>query len=410
MKKKQVMAVLLSMTLAAGMMTGCGAQKAEPAASQTQEMTQAQDTAQTSDTAQAPAVEGSITLKDGEWSDVFFNEEYQDDGMKTVKGGEIESDTILFEEAGCGIKFPQIWLDGSIKWFNDVPDENQLDVFLVRTDDYEKLMETSDAYKNGTATADERREAYNSAKDNAFRVFGIYGRDAKDNSALFSNSNYGTRFAFAEKIGTFADTEYYFVYNDTLPSEGYTDEENTQIQSLLDSLDEVRDGIVLFPAHEHDYEAENAKMMEQVSGIDLSDFEVTDLNGNTVTQDIFKDYDITMINIWATWCGPCRNELPAIQAAYEKLPENANIISICQDAAEETDVANAIINKTGIAFPVLIPNEQMNESVLSNVSAFPTTIFVDNEGHMIGKPQIGVPSGGDVTQLYLNLINSAMGQ
>ncbi|MBQ2257378.1 MAG: hypothetical protein II247_01720, partial [Lachnospiraceae bacterium] len=152
MKKKQVMAVLLSMTLAAGMMTGCGAQKAEPAASQTQEMTQAQDTAQTSDTAQAPAVEGSITLKDGEWSDVFFNEEYQDDGMKTVKGGEIESDTILFEEAGCGIKFPQIWLDGSIKWFNDVPDENQLDVFLVRTDDYEKLMETSDAYKNGTAT------------------------------------------------------------------------------------------------------------------------------------------------------------------------------------------------------------------------------------------------------------------
>lgn len=410
MKKKQVMAVLLSMTLAAGMMTGCGAQKAEPAASQTQETTQAQDTAQTSDTTQAPAVEGSITLKDGEWSDVFFNEEYQDDGMKTVKGGEIESDTILFEEAGCGIKFPQIWLDGSIKWFNDVPDENQLDVFLVRTDDFEKLMETSDAYKNGTATVDERREAYNSAKDNAFRVFGIYGRDVKDNSALFSNSNYGTRFAFAEKIGTFADSEYYFVYNDTLPSEGYTDEEKTQIQSLLDSLDEVRDGIVLFPAYEHDYEAENAKMMEQVSGIDLSAFEVTDLNGNTVTQDIFKNYDITMINIWATWCGPCRNELPAIQAAYEKLPENANIISICQDAAEETDVTNAIVHKTGIAFSVLIPNEQMNESVLSNVSAFPTTIFVDNEGHMIGEPQIGVPSGVDVTQLYLDLINSAMGQ
>lgn len=410
MKKKQVMAVLLSMTLAAGMMTGCGAQKVEPAASQTQETTQAQDIAQTLDTAQAPAVEGSITLKDGEWSDVFFNEEYQDDGMKTVKGGEIESDTILFEEAGCGIKFPQIWLDASIKCGYDVPDENQLDVFLFRTDDYEKFRETRDAYKNGTATEDEYREAYDSAKDNAFCVFGIYGRDVKDNSVLFSNSNYGTRFAFAEKIGTFADTEYYFVYNDTLPSEGYTDEENTQIQSLLDSLNEVKDCIVLFPAHEHDYAAENAKMTEQVSGIDLSDFEVTDLNGNTVTQDIFKDYDITMINIWATWCSPCRNELPEIQAAYEKLPENANIISICQDAAEETDVANAIVNKTGIAFPVLIPNEQMNESVLSNVSAFPTTIFVDNEGHMIGEPQIGVPSGADVTQLYLNLINSAMGQ
>ena len=139
MKKKQVIAVLLSMTLAAGMMTGCGAQKVELAASQTQETTQAQDIAQTSDTAKAPAVEGSITLKDGEWSDVFFNEEYQDDGMKTVKGGETSDDTtFIMEEAGCGIKFPQIWLDASIKWSYDVPDENQLDVFMLRTDDYEK--------------------------------------------------------------------------------------------------------------------------------------------------------------------------------------------------------------------------------------------------------------------------------
>ena len=108
MKKKQVMAVLLSMILAAGMMTGCGAQKVESAASQTQETAQ--------DTAQAPAVEGSITLKDAEWSDVFFNEEYQDDGMKTVNGGEMESDTtVIGEEAGCGIKFPQIWLNVSIR-------------------------------------------------------------------------------------------------------------------------------------------------------------------------------------------------------------------------------------------------------------------------------------------------------
>lgn len=401
MKKKQVMAVLLSMTLVAGMMTGCGAQKVELAASQTQETTQAQDTAQ------APAVEGSITLKDAEWSDVFFNEEYQDDGMKTVNGGEMESDTtVIGEEAGCGIKFPQIWLNVSIRLSYDFPDENQLNVFLFRTDDYEKLIEMRDAYTNGTATEDELREVYDNAKDNAFRVFGIYGRDVKDNSALFSNSDYGTRFAFAEKIGTFADTEYYFVYNDTLPSEGYTDEENTQIQSLLDSLDEVRDGIVLFPAHKHDYTADR----EELSAMKLSDFEVTDLNGNKVTQDIFQDYDITMINIWATWCGPCRNELPEIQAAYEKLPENANIISICQDAAEETDAANAIVNKTGITFPVLIPDEQMNESVLSIVSAFPTTIFVDNEGHMIGEAQIGVPLGADVAQEYLNLINGALGQ
>ena len=146
----------------------------------------------------------------------------------------------------------------------------------------------------------------------------------------------------------------------------------------------------------------------ETSGIDLSSFEIVDLNGDTVTQDIFKDYDITMINIWATWCGPCRSELPEIQAAYEKLPENANIISICHDAADDTEIANAIVEKMGMEFAVLVPNEELDQSVFTYLMAFPTTVFVDKEGHMVGDAVIGVPAADDVTQAYLDYIDAAL--
>ncbi|MGN0388379.1 MAG: TlpA family protein disulfide reductase [Suilimivivens sp.] len=149
-------------------------------------------------------------------------------------------------------------------------------------------------------------------------------------------------------------------------------------------------------------------MADKASEISFSSFAVTDLNGNAVTQDIFKDYDVTMINVWATWCGPCRRELPDIQAAYEKLPANVNIISICDDAGQETELAGQIVEKVGIQYAVLVPDDAMDEFLNEYISAFPTTFLVDKEGNVIGQPIVGVPQADDVTQYYLDYIGSAL--
>ena len=64
------------------------------------------------------------------------------------------------------------------------------------------------------------------------------------------------------------------------------------------------------------------------------EFKTTDTNGNEVTEKIFSDKDITMVNVWGTFCGPCINEMPELQKIYESLPKNANLIGIAADVPE----------------------------------------------------------------------------
>ncbi|MFR3500045.1 MAG: TlpA disulfide reductase family protein, partial [Paraclostridium bifermentans] len=68
---------------------------------------------------------------------------------------------------------------------------------------------------------------------------------------------------------------------------------------------------------------------EQFKDVDLSGFKTTDLNGNKVTSDLFSKNKLTMVNIWATWCGPCIDEMPEISKLYNELPIGTNVISIC---------------------------------------------------------------------------------
>lgn len=151
------------------------------------------------------------------------------------------------------------------------------------------------------------------------------------------------------------------------------------------------------------------KMEQQVSGMDLTAFQAVDLEGNTVTQDIFGDYEVTMINVWATWCEPCRKEMPDIQAAFEQLPENANIISVCTDAGENEALAGQIVETTGAKYMVLVPDSDTAKQ-FSSIHAYPTTLFVDSKGQQIGSPITGAPSGTDLTQFYLSRINELLEQ
>ena len=179
-------------------------------------------------------------------------------------------------------------------------------------------------------------------------------------------------------------------------------------QYVIDSMEELKENLVIFPAHAVDYEAQEQAAADKASAINLSSFQTADLNGNTVTQDIFKDYEVTMINIWGTGCEPCREEMPELQAAFEQLPENANIIGLCVDGEENGELAAAIAEKTGVKFTQLVMNEQLLELVGQYTLYTPTTIFVDSQGNLIGEVLIGARSGVDLTEYYLENINALL--
>ena len=124
---------------------------------------------------------------------------------------------------------------------------------------------------------------------------------------------------------------------------------------------------------------------------------------------MIADYDITMVNIWATWCGFCVKELPDIQKLYEKLPENVNSISICTDASTETELAQSMIDDSGIKYETLIGNDELEEKLTQYCDAMPVTVFVDSNGNIVGDAQTGLP-GEDVVKGYSELIDQALNE
>lgn len=145
----------------------------------------------------------------------------------------------------------------------------------------------------------------------------------------------------------------------------------------------------------------------------LTQFNTYDISGGTenpvmVSQDIFAPYDLTMVNVWATWCGYCVKEMPELAKLKDMLPENVNLISICDDAADEPELVQMILETSGATnFPTLLPSEEMYPQLLNYVSAFPTTYFLDSKGEAVGYIS-GVPSMENVAEAYLQIIDKAL--
>lgn len=121
-------------------------------------------------------------------------------------------------------------------------------------------------------------------------------------------------------------------------------------------------------------------------------FTTEDLDGNEVTESILKDKDVTMINIWGTFCPPCIEEMPELAKLSASLPENAQIIGILCDVSlndkSALQDAKSIVSKAGTNYPCLLLNFSLTD-YLSQFMYVPTTIFVDSEGNQIGEPVVG---------------------
>ena len=116
-------------------------------------------------------------------------------------------------------------------------------------------------------------------------------------------------------------------------------------------------------------------------------FEGTALDGSTVSQEIFSQSKLTMINVWATYCNPCLREMPGLgelAAEYDK--ETFQIIGIVSDVWEGEDqtLVESLIQETGADYPHLLANDSIGQAILSSVSGVPTTFFFDGEGAYLG--------------------------
>lgn len=120
------------------------------------------------------------------------------------------------------------------------------------------------------------------------------------------------------------------------------------------------------------------------------------LDGETATQEIFKEADLTMVNIWGTFCSPCINEMPDLgELAREYEEKGVQLIGMISDVVEAKDeTATQIVEETGADYTHLILSESLYYS-LSQIQVVPTTVFIDREGKQVGYTYTGSRSKED---------------
>lgn len=140
-------------------------------------------------------------------------------------------------------------------------------------------------------------------------------------------------------------------------------------------------------------------------------FTAATLDGDTVTEEVFGRYDLTMVNLWASWCGSCRSELAELGQLYAKLPENVGFFSVTVDDPDGLEDAKALLEQNGCAFPCLdgLGSQGLVRNVINRVMAIPTTLFFDRSGNQVGEMLVGVPqSAGSVAEAYLSEIQARL--
>ncbi|MDD3660435.1 MAG: TlpA disulfide reductase family protein [Lachnospiraceae bacterium] len=113
------------------------------------------------------------------------------------------------------------------------------------------------------------------------------------------------------------------------------------------------------------------------------DFTVLDMDGNEVTLES-KIGKPLVINFWASWCPPCKGEMPDFEEVYQEKGEDITFMMVnMTDGGRETiETAKSFLNDSGYTFPIYFDTEQSAAGAYG-ISSIPTTIFIDAKGQII---------------------------
>ncbi|CAM3069779.1 redoxin domain-containing protein [Filibacter tadaridae] len=144
---------------------------------------------------------------------------------------------------------------------------------------------------------------------------------------------------------------------------------DTQDNKVGDELDDTEESATL----------QESDKIGLAQGNKAPDFELSTLDGKTVRLSDFKGQKV-MLNFWATWCPPCRAEMPDMQ----KLHENENVVVLAVNLTEtESSMENisGFVEELALTFPILL-DEKIEVAGLYKIQPIPTSYLIDTTGHI----------------------------
>ena len=190
-----------------------------------------------------------------------------------------------------------------------------------------------------------------------------------------------------EELGTSSDGKFkYYLSTNSEAEKDLTDE----IENIKTTLGEMTP-----------FNGQSAFEQPQTATSDADNvgtFETTDIDGNTYTEKVFSDYDLTLVNAFTTWCSPCVNEMPELEELYQEMKDQCvGVVGMVLDSVSEDGTpddsivqkAQLLKEKTGVTYPLLIPDKGFLNGRISGLQSFPESFFVDKDGNIVGDPIMG---------------------
>ncbi len=139
-----------------------------------------------------------------------------------------------------------------------------------------------------------------------------------------------------------------------------------------------------FPAEGREEDLYTKIRISQIKGGKRApDFSLPDLQGRKVGLKQFRG-KIVLLNFWATWCGPCKEEMPFLEILHKQFKEKDFAVLTVSVDYEGARPVQEFIRKQGYTFPVLLdPKSEVLD--LFEVKGIPTTFLIDKNGKMIGR-------------------------
>ncbi|MBQ9643290.1 MAG: TlpA family protein disulfide reductase [Lachnospiraceae bacterium] len=118
--------------------------------------------------------------------------------------------------------------------------------------------------------------------------------------------------------------------------------------------------------------------------------------------DVVAQNKVTLLNYWGTFCDPCIDEMPDIEELSAHYADQGfGVIGLTCDVMDPGNKRNEdnyqkaldIIETTGVTYPILFATEEVQDTIKANM--FPTSYFLDSEGHILGDPVVGSHSAED---------------
>ena len=199
------------------------------------------------------------------------------------------------------------------------------------------------------------------------------------------------------KLGESKDGKYsyYLSVNSTADAETIEELKQTTVE-ITEKKDRPENGFVL--SEKSDLENTMAFSTDsQNVATDLSNLQTMDIDGKEFSGKDFSDYDLTMVNVFATWCSPCVQEIPDLAEIQKEMKDKGvNIVGVVTDTVDQTgenqealEKAKLIRERSKAEYPFLIPDKSNFNGRLSGIQAFPETFFVDKKGQIVGETYSG---------------------